>query len=1447
VARARALERGYAQQGALVEADANFQRAVQAVREGRRAKRVQLSAQRKRVGYDRPILVKRREKVGEQIKGLTELQGAASRQAAKLAPPKITPPKKEKKKVGGAIGTVIGAAKLGASVTDKLLSGELTAKPVSAVSGVAGKFASGEYAEKVADPIAAAILGHKPKATPKGVKTLQKIGRGMGHDAVDLPANFIPSLYRPGKEIVKGIADPSSKGLKHIEAGGKMLGDPIYQTFRHPLKSTVEHPIGSAAIFAGVEGAVGRAGGAALRKGVAGKAGRRAARTERATRAIPHTRHETDRPYSPDVIRKGLQVAGERLGARRRVKRGEPAETRPRRHVTQFGKHDIDMAVDQSVRVSRNVHTLADESAATNVAHASNPPREIKTTTTKRGHQRKVKVRGRIKNKPLSAAHTVAVQGLTNATKADVQALLGELEQKASKLGGRKLRQNQRAQRELRRALKDWGPETEAHIRQLQANYRPLDAADEAALIDTGALDPRNAEAQRYAPAAVRHGLHDPETAAGHVTQAGEARAKAGSARRGAFRRRQQANTALREQVLATRVAELGPRGKRSAGTDRAQRDLKTAETTLQKAKEKEATDLAAARRELDDARHAAELSTTRVSPTPEVLAARSRLDTAQRNLADAVGAAARRERPSGRAEGRAQEKVAAADRAAKKAGRPAPAGTEPKATLAALERRGAVDLEHRQNVLRARAEVDNATNALARAEARAKGVPPKEADRLRRAIAGHDDARLRFADPDSLAHLRDQVDIAKAKLAYEQSKRGLSPDAADRLWKAIHEAEDAATAHRQAIDTHETYTAAHNALKDAPYIDKQGVPHGVDDVRNHPAVSGQPEPSFMPHAYEQVTGAVPVNRVKTANPTKSTRGLMVHEGTSPVGRGHLATARVARARLIEAARARIAIINEWGYREAGRDADVTVYSTKGKADAAAAEAERNTGVEMAAFADQVTGGYVLVPKRVVDRLGEHERNAARQDDILRRVGRAWRTGVLSTSTKWLTGQWFEPAVRLAVAHNFNPAKLARSYRILSRTLDELRAEARAGDPDAAASLARFESLYKRGGISRGVKVSRDEAFQDFMMRDAAGGFEAALRHFAQKPGAKQLVGLYAMHQRLWFHWLNGSVESAVRRGLVGRELIKDPIIRDRKFAWSFGQAAKDLAEGLKNTPAQNRVAAGLDDAFGKYQGRSPKEQAVIENATPFIPWFLSALRFLYVALPRDHPVLTALGAAASQSSEQWRRKYGIYFDPSTGSGMGVAGTEKNLPLSQQGSIPVGKDDQDILNVSHYTPFAAPAGYGDVGSFLFPQVADIQAAAKGQDWRGYGLTGRDQPVTLDRIAAATLTAALTTLAPPAGVGAKLLGIHLPSEVDVPQGEPEPDTGARAGKQFNPLPIRPGLKKREAQKKAKRKAASRKAAAKRRKPKPLGIGGGGTGTGKLPIGGGGAGGGKLPIG
>jgi hypothetical protein len=1325
-------------------------------------------------------------------------------------------------------GKHVGTGLAAVSMADQVLSGTTGAQrkigKALAAGIIGGTPLRGPYAAaRAAEP----VIGKKPR----------KFIEHAAQDTADLVTNFVPSAYVPAKHVATGDTKQAVKDVTH----------PITELYHHPGRQLYRHPVGSVAAVAGPVLAAGRGAGAVARgaervtsaESRVGRSVRAVGSQARAPLETPGTSYREHRQYHENPIVKGAQVIKD-VRLKQRGK-NEPAVANPRQ---------LRRAVNVKVRGERGVSGLRERDVVKTVREETALPagkvRKVARRTPLAEQEGGKGYRG------ATAAHTLAVQGLLREpTLKGLRDYKAWVAQRATHLEPEStaLAENLRHQAEVQKAIDNWKSggrkDTEKHLRALIERFSEHERTRQAELEEHGVLKPGQADVQRFTPAAIRRGHHDPETASEAIKAAEEQADQAAKHRRRAKRRR---DRALNQRTGREREAQLAEANApklpnvepvRQANREHvvAQQDLKAHTRAL----EREATDAQAA---LERATRAAKRQAGPKHADPAVLAAEQRLVRAQRELKALEGEAFRRERVSGRQEGRAQEKVRlaesdhkravraaekeddaaqknlatryreeaaardgdaseaqlasharhvrAAELRADKAGRVlddlernAPEGTQPHNVLARLEARGGQDLAHAQKVKAKRVEVADLADEHAKSLRDSRGVPEPYADALRDALDARDAARARHRGREGVQERRDRVVATRRELETIRKRYKLAPAVAQKVWDAMHQAEHAAEEHQRAIVEHESAKQRKRDLKGADFINAEGQPRTVADVQADLRAEGQPDPSFIAGKFEAPHAAIPLERVNLGD---KERGTKIAQGRLTAAPEQLLSSRLTRQRAVGAAAARRSIIDQFGARgHIDEDGNVILSSggdllTRGTEAGAHALADKTNGNWRPLRLQEPGKRYALVPEHVHDQLERHELGPRGTRSALGKtvqgLGRNWRSFVLGTSTKWLTGQYVEGALRLMVQHGFNPLAVNQSSRYMDATLKAMEAR----DPRAAEAL---RAMFESGSAGRLASEARQQHYDDFMRVKAGADLTNAWRRLKARPSAKVAGRMLGAYMDFVFHDLNGSYEARIRKAMLGKELRdlrpgdRVPLLGDKAIVGDFDQAFADALAGRKGTDAQVHLVRRLDDAFGQYQGRSPLAQQFIESATPFIPWWLNAVKFVSYVMPRDHPILTTLMADAQQASEQWRRKYGLQV-----------GQEGGVDISQQGSLPF-KKGQDLRNITHYTPFGALQGINDMGSFFFPQAWDVIHAFEGEDWRGRSLTGN--PFDKGGIGVqlpAVLSALAQTVAPPIQPAARIGGVTLPNETPPPEGE-EGTAGSRALKFINPFPARKG--------------------------------------------------------
>lgn len=351
------------------------------------------------------------------------------------------------------------------------------------------------------------------------------------------------------------------------------------------------------------------------------------------------------------------------------------------------------------------------------------------------------------------------------------------------------------------------------------------------------------------------------------------------------------------------------------------------------------------------------------------------------------------------------------------------------------------------------------------------------------------------------------------------------------------------------------------------------------------------------------------------------------------------------------------------------------------------------------------TGGYGVVPERVAQRFGHHQRvgtSPATGAALLRTTSGLFRKTVLPMSPRWLGGQIVEGAMR-SLAQGVTPASFMRYRRVL-RELEKR-------DPEAAKQFRQRVESPSQFGISGPMSdwaVGRGKTFeQEFGPTGLAKPAQRATA-IGRAPVIRHIRQAHRRYASTVFNDVNGRIEAMYRRGQAGKAIGSGPLLERRVLTMS-DKAIKEAAEGLRNTSSQVELARTLERTYGKYSGFGPHARETILHSTPFIPWFLNMGRFLTSVLPRDHPVAAGLLADLNKADQEWRKRHKV----------SLYGKD-HVPDFLMGSLPVGKGH---VRVGGMMPFAPGDPIGDFASQVAPQMMGPLLNLMGVDWKMKQLPG----------------------------------------------------------------------------------------------------------------------------
>lgn len=359
----------------------------------------------------------------------------------------------------------------------------------------------------------------------------------------------------------------------------------------------------------------------------------------------------------------------------------------------------------------------------------------------------------------------------------------------------------------------------------------------------------------------------------------------------------------------------------------------------------------------------------------------------------------------------------------------------------------------------------------------------------------------------------------------------------------------------------------------------------------------------------------------------------------------------------------------------------------------------------MEAFVSEGEGGKIaLVPKLVRDRLEAHNLRLSAPEKALQKINQTFKNVVLPTSTNWVFGNLTDITMR-SMAYGLNPVAYKRGRRLL-RVLEDI-------DPELA---RQFEARTVQGAHMASVenlRVHREASqFVDTSLEGAARWL-STVRH---APGPAQVVALWE-HLRNFIFGLNKTIEvhpQYAALGKLARRDVRHLLSKQQAALRVSDDALRDLAQGLRGTDAQVRYARFTQEIFGNWTANGPNARRFLINWFPFGAWLRAATRFVWVTMPKDHPIKTGLLAASYEMTEKERNLLGL----------SIFADEDRKPPFLQGSVPLGGD--------RTIPFAGFSSFGMWSQFpsaqadmVLPQFTGALATAAGLDWKGDKLRHAD--------------------------------------------------------------------------------------------------------------------------
>jgi hypothetical protein len=268
-----------------------------------------------------------------------------------------------------------------------------------------------------------------------------------------------------------------------------------------------------------------------------------------------------------------------------------------------------------------------------------------------------------------------------------------------------------------------------------------------------------------------------------------------------------------------------------------------------------------------------------------------------------------------------------------------------------------------------------------------------------------------------------------------------------------------------------------------------------------------------------------------------------------------------------------------------------------------------------------------LVHENALKRIDQH--TAAKHSVAgLGALNRLWRGGVLPFSANYIQAVPQEGLLRTAM-NGINPLRTIPGIgthilapRDLNDLMDGLKSASTDERLDPASRAAYKEQHDFLHGLSGGGTMfgSQDQELRDAMQNpdhtpQGAAKLGRKLERLVYKPGQWQLKNMHKLEN------------------VQARAVLNDWTKDAKKAQGSMEDLVKAVGDGKNGANLAATAAHRMNDVLGNYVHRSPIEQTLIRNYTPFLPWYKNAIKFVYVTLPRDHPIMASWLAKVGQTN----------------------------------------------------------------------------------------------------------------------------------------------------------------------------------------------------------------------
>lgn len=368
-------------------------------------------------------------------------------------------------------------------------------------------------------------------------------------------------------------------------------------------------------------------------------------------------------------------------------------------------------------------------------------------------------------------------------------------------------------------------------------------------------------------------------------------------------------------------------------------------------------------------------------------------------------------------------------------------------------------------------------------------------------------------------------------------------------------------------------------------------------------------------------------------------------------------------------------------------------------------------------------GPAILLPKVITDRLRQHFQEILPTEKAAQAFTGAFKGAVLPTSPKWAAGNAIDNYIVRSFGTGIGPLEMRTGKRFAELVKRE-------NSPEEAARA--LESIVPGGLYGSYARIQPYRALEQFAGTKIEPLARAA-HALLTTPGVKTLHDLYTRYRDTVFELDSKYVEQLPQYGQLAKSARKELGLTRHAFRRAVAaeqSVVMDLARGLRHPENVDRFAKEVEQVFGNWGKNGPEARRFLTTWAPFWMWGRAAIKFAFITLPRDHPVLTGLLAASQQMTREERQKLGFDF----------AGDSPQPPYLQ-GSIPDPMHAGGVVPVGTLTTFGT---FGDLPQFLAsvpaPQFSSAILGGLGLDWKGDKLVNKKgQPASeQERIKAALL-------------------------------------------------------------------------------------------------------------